>query len=115
MCGDEMDLNTFIRLYREFLKESQQKGWLIEVLIEEFGNYLVSIKNMEGIEVQFFIELDLENYVSLSDTTNQSRLDYGVIRQKGKGDLFAQEVLEAFHAYWAKQPKRKSTFIIYKP
>lgn len=111
-----MDLNTFIRLYQEFLNESEQKGWMIEVLIEEFGNYLASIKNIEGIEVQFFIELDLENYVQLSDTTNQSRLNYGVIRQEGEGDLFAKEVLEAFHQYWAKHsPKQNSIFILYKP
>ncbi|MGM0875888.1 MAG: hypothetical protein ACQEWV_14115 [Bacillota bacterium] len=111
-----MDLNTFIRLYQEFLNESEQKGWTIEVLIEEFGNYLASIKNIEGIEVQFFIELDLENYVQLSDTTNQSRLNYGVIRQEGEGDVFAKEVLEAFHQYWAKHSsKRNSIFILYKP
>lgn len=111
-----MDLNTFIRLYQEFLNESEQKGWAIETLIEEFGNYLTSIKNMEGIEVQFFIELDLENYVQLSDKTNQSRLNYGVIRKKGEGDLFAKEVLEAFHQYWAKHStKRNSSLILYKP
>jgi hypothetical protein len=110
-----MNLNTFIRLYQEFLHESEQRGWIIEVIMEEFGNYLSSIKNVEGIEVQFFIELDLENYVQLSDTTNQSRLKYGVIRQKGKGDLFAKEVLEAFYQYWAKHsPRRNSTFILYK-
>ena len=110
-----MDLNIFIRLCQGFLNEGKQKGWLIEVLIEEFGNYLASIKNIEGIEVQFFIELDLENYVQLSDTTNQSRLNYGVVRQKGEGDLFAKEVLEAFHQYWAKHsPKRKSIFFLYK-
>ena len=111
-----MDLNTFIRLYQEFLNESEQKGWTVEILIEEFGNYLTAIKNIEGIEVQFFIELDLENYVQLNDTTNQSMLNYGVIRQVGEGDLFAKEVLEAFHQYWEKHsPKRRSTFIIYKP
>jgi len=75
-----------------------------------------SHKNMEGIEVQFFIELDLENYVQLNDTTNQSMLNYGVIRQEGKGDLFANEVLEAFHQYWEKHSlKRNSIFILYKP
>ena|SRR3954469_10488652 len=111
-----MNLNTFIRLYQEFLNESEQKGWIIEVLIEEFGSYLASIKSIEGIEVQFFIELDLENYMQLSDTTNQSRLNYGVIRHKGEGDLFAKEVLEAFHQYWAKHSsKRNPTFILYKP
>ena len=110
-----MDLNTFIRLYQEFLNESEQKGWIVEVLIEEFGNYLAAIKNAEGIEVQFYIELDLENCIHLSGTTNQSKLDYGVIRQEGEGDLFAKEVLEAFHQYWEKHStKRKSTFILYK-
>jgi hypothetical protein len=110
-----MDLNTFVRLYQEFLVESEQKGWMIEVLIEEFGNYLASIKNIEGIEVQFFIELDVDNSVQLSGTKNQSRLDYGVIRQDGEGDLFAKEVLEAFHQYWAKHSsKRSSSFILYK-
>jgi|SRR4051812_15350227 hypothetical protein len=116
MCGDYMDLNTFIKLYKEFLNESEQKGWIIEVLIEEFGNYLVSLTNIEGIEVQFFIELDLENYEQLSETTNQSMLNYGVIRKKGEGDLFAKEVLEAFHKYWAQHStKRKSSFFVYKP
>ena len=111
-----MDLKTFIRLYQEFLNEGKQKGWIVEVLIEEFGNYLAAIKNIEGIEVQFFMELDLENYVRLSDTTNQSRLNYGVIRQEGEGDVFAKEVLEAFHQYWAKRAtKRNSSFILYKP
>lgn len=110
-----MDLKTFIRLYKEFLIEGEQKGWIIEVLIEEFGNYLAAIKNIDGIEVQFFIELDLENCVSLSGKTNQSMLNYGVLRQQGKGDLFAKEVLESFHAYWAKHtPRRKSSFILYK-
>ena len=110
-----MELNTFIRLYKEFLNESEQKGWMIEVLIEEFENHLASIKNVEGIEVQFFLELDLENYVQLSDTKNQSKLKYGVIRQKGKGDSFAKEVLEAFHQYWAKHSTKRRTFILYKP
>jgi hypothetical protein len=111
-----MDLNTFIRLYQEFLNESELKGWMIEVLKEEFGNYLASIKNIEGIEVKFFIELDLENYVQLSDTTNQGRLNYGVIRQEGEGDLFSKEVLEAFHQYWAKHsPKQNSILFLYKP
>jgi hypothetical protein len=35
-----MELNIFVKLYQDFLKESKQKGWMIEVLIEEFGNYL---------------------------------------------------------------------------
>jgi hypothetical protein len=111
-----MDLNTFIKLYQEFLNEGKQKGWVIEILTEEFGSYLASIKNMEGIEVQFFIELDLENCVPLSDTTNQSRLKYGVIRKKGEGDIFGKEVLESFHQYWTKHSsKRNSIFILYKP
>ena len=110
-----MDLNTFIRLYQAFLKECEQKGWIIEILIEEFGNYLAAITNIDGIEVQFYIELDTENCVQLNDTTNQSNLDYGVIRDEGAGDLFAKEVLEEFHQYWVKHiPKRYSSFIIYK-
>jgi hypothetical protein len=109
-----MDLNTFIRLYQEFLKECTRKGWNIEVLIEEFGNYLAAIKNPAGIEVQFYIELDLDNSVQLNDKTNQSKLDYGVIRDSGKGDVFAKEVLDEFHQYWKSHlPKRYSSFIIY--
>lgn len=110
-----MDLNTFVRLYQEFLNESEQKGWIIKTLTEEFGNYRSSIKNLEGIEVQFFLKLDLENYVKLSDKKNQSKLNYGVIRKQGKGDLFAKEVLEAFHKFWAKQSRKRRHFILYKP
>ncbi|WP_338448155.1 hypothetical protein R4Z09_18155 [Niallia oryzisoli] len=110
-----MNLKAFIKLYQDFLQESEQKGWKIEVLIEEFGNYLASIKNIEGIEVQFFIELDLENSEKLSDTTKQSNLNYGVIRKKGEGDAFAKEVLDAFHEYWSKHSVKRKTFIIYKP
>ncbi|MEH7095535.1 hypothetical protein [Neobacillus vireti] len=110
-----MDLNTFIRLYQAFLKECGQKGWMIEILIEEFGNYLAAITNMDGIEVQFYIELDLENSVQLNGAVNQSRLDYGVIRDVGEADLFAKEVLEEFHQYWVNHiPKRYSSFILYK-
>lgn len=111
-----MNLSTFIKLYEEFLNESEQKGWIIEVLIEEFGNHLTAITNSEGIEVQFFIELDLENDVQLHDATNQRKLNYGVIRQKGEGDLFAKEVFDAFLHYLEKHSlKRSSTFMIYKP
>ena len=110
-----MELNTFIHLYHEFLKECKQKGWMVEVLIEEFGNYLAAIKNSEGIEVQFFIELDLENYVKFSDQKKQSGLNYGVLRQEGVGDLFAKEVLEEFHQYWVKYSQlQKSVLIFYK-
>ncbi|MEH7418661.1 hypothetical protein V7266_25700, partial [Neobacillus drentensis] len=64
---------------------------------------------------QFYIELDLENCVQVNGTTNQSKLDYGVIRDEGKGDLFAKEVLEEFHQYWVKHiPTRYSSFILYK-
>ncbi|WP_445506879.1 hypothetical protein [Niallia sp. 03190] len=108
-----MDLNKFIKIYQEFLYECEQKGYMNEVLIEEFGNYLVSIKNMDGIEVQFFIELDVENSVQLYDTTYQTRLKYGVIRKKGEEESFSKKVLEAFHQCWAKHsPKRKSIFIL---
>lgn len=111
-----MDLNTFVLLYQEFLKEHEGKGWVIEVLKEEFGNHLTSITNKEDIEVKFFIEVDLENIVQLNDKTNQSSLKYGVIRQQGVGDLFAKEVLDAFHKYVAKHsPKQKSFFYYYKP
>lgn len=110
----EMDLNTFIRLYQEFLKECASKGWIIEVLIEEFGNHLAAIKNSAGIEVQFYIELNLDNSVQLNNKTNQSNLDYGVIRDSGKGDVFAKEVLDEFHQYWKSHlPNRYSSFIIY--
>ena len=110
-----MDLNTFTKLYKDFLRESENKGWITEVLIEDFGNYLASVKNIEGLEVQFFIELDLENYVQLNDTTYQSKLNYGVLRKKGEGEMFAKEVLEAFHQYWTEHSsKRKATFILYK-
>lgn len=92
----EMDLNTFIRLYQEFLKECASKGWIIEVLIEEFGNHLAAIKNSAGIEVQFYIELNLDNSVQLNNKTNQSNLDYGVIRDSGKGDVFAKKYWMSF-------------------
>jgi hypothetical protein len=111
-----MELNTFVRLYQDFLNESELKGWTIEVLIEEFGNYRSAIKNTDGIEVQFFIKLDQENCVQLNNKKKQSKLNYGVIRKQGKGDLFAKEVLEAFHQYWAKHAaKRKASFFLYKP
>jgi hypothetical protein len=111
-----MDLNTFIRLYKEFLHECEKKGWSVEVLIEEFGNYLVAIKSIEGMEVQFFIELDLDHCEKINDKTHQSNLKYGVIREKGTGDIFAKEVFDSFHQYWAKQSLKKSTsFILYKP
>lgn len=111
-----MDLNLFIQIYRAFLMESEQQGWMVEVLVEEFGNYLASIKNEEGTEVQFYIELDLEHCEKVSGKTQQSKLDYGVIRQQGTGDLFAKEVLDAFHQYWIQHvPSKISSFIINKP
>lgn len=110
-----MDFNTFIRLYKEFLQECGQKGWSTEVLIEEFGNYLVAITSMEGMEVQFYIELDLDNSKKINDKTHQSNLNYGVIRKKGAGDIFAKEVLDSFHQCWAKQShKKRASFILYK-
>jgi len=110
-----MDLNTFTKLYKDFLTESANKGWTTEVLIEDFGNYLASVKNADGLEVQFFIELDVENSVQLTDTTYQSKLNYGVLRRKGEGEQFAKDVLEAFHQYWKQRSsKRKATFILYK-
>lgn len=102
-----MHLKTFMNLYKEFLHECEKNGWLVEVLIKKFGNHLAAITSEEGIEVQFFIELDLENYEKLSDQTNQSILKYGVIRQKGEGDIFGKEVLEQFHSYLAKQSAKK--------
>ena len=110
-----MKLNTFIRLYQQFLKESEHKGWMIEVLREEFGNYQTSIKNKEGVEVQFFIKLDLENTVQLSETTHQSRLNYGVIRQVEEAELFAKEVMGAFRQCWAKHSKKRKSIFLYKP
>jgi hypothetical protein len=112
----QMDINTFIQLYKGFLSESEKKGWIIEILVEEFGDYLASIKNTDNIEVKFFVKLDIENNVQLSKKTMQSKLNYGVIRQKEKGDIFAKEVLEAFHQYWAKRSsKRNSIHFFYKP
>ncbi|OIK13654.1 hypothetical protein BIV60_13715 [Bacillus sp. MUM 116] len=111
-----MDLNTFIKIYQAFLLECEQKGWQIEVLVEEFGNHLASIKNNEGTEVQFFIELDVENSEKLNDKKNQGKLDYGVLRKQGAEDIFAQEVLDAFHQFWTKNvPRRISSFIVNKP
>jgi tartrate dehydratase alpha subunit/fumarate hydratase class I-like protein len=110
-----MDLNTFVQLYQGFLNESEKKGWVIETLIQEFGNHLTSITNMDGIEVHFFLELDMENCVQLSEKKIESKLNYGVIRQKGNGDLFANEVLEEFRQYCSTNtPKRQATFILYK-
>ena len=91
-----MDIKTFMNLYKEFLLQCEQKGWLVEVLVKKFGNHLAAITSQEGIEVQFFFELDLENVEKLTEKTNQSILKYGVIRQKGKGDIFGKEVLEHF-------------------
>ncbi|MDR6998975.1 hypothetical protein [Neobacillus niacini] len=110
-----MDLNSFIKIYQEFLKESEQKGWVTKVLIEEFGNHLAFIKNREGIEVEFFIELDSENGVQVRDQLHPSRLNYGVIRQDGKGNSFAKEVLDAFNEYWAKHSRNRNTIHLYKP
>ena len=42
-----MNLNTFIQLYKEFLKECKQKGWSVEILIEDTGDYLTLLKNKE--------------------------------------------------------------------
>lgn len=110
-----MDLNTFITIYQEFLNEGRAKGWMVEILIEEFGNHLASITNQDGIEVEFFIELDLENDVCLSEKTRQTTMDYGVLRKKGEGDFFAKEVLDSFHHYWAKKlSKRSMSFIVHK-
>ena len=111
-----MNLNTFIDLYKEFLKECKQKGWSVEILIEDSGDYLTLLKNSEGIEVEFYIEIDFENYVQVNDKTNQTRLQYGVIRKEGEGNLFAKQVLDLFHKYLAKRsPKRRSYLIRYLP
>ena len=111
-----MHFITFIALYKEFLKECKKRGWSVEILIEDTGNYLTLIKNIEGIEVEFYIEVDFENYVQLNDKTNQTRLQYGVIRKEGEGNLFAKQVLDLFHKYLAKRsPKRRSYLIRYLP
>jgi hypothetical protein len=112
-----MDIKTFMNLYKEFLLQCEQKGWLVEVLVKRFGNHLAAITSQEGIEVQFFFELDLENVEKLTEKTNQSILKYGVIRQKGKGDIFGKEVLEHFHSHLAKHSpkKRNSKLIFYNP
>ncbi|WP_071394330.1 hypothetical protein [Bacillus tuaregi] len=108
-----MNLKTFLQLYEDFLLDGEKKGWTIEILIKEFGNYLASIKNQAGVEVQFFIELDLENSETVTQTMKQSNLNYGVIRQKGEGDAFAYEVLDSFHQYWAKHSLKRKTYFIY--
>lgn len=109
-----MELQAFVKLYKEFLQECKENGLYIEILIEEFGNYLALLKNKNGKEVQFFIEVDLENLVKLNEKKRQSLLDYGVIRTKGEGDQFANEILHAFHSYVNRQyPSRK--YIYYNP
>jgi len=109
-----LDLHAFIDLHKLFLQECEQKGWNVEVVIEEFGNYLTIIKNTEEIEVQFFIEVDLEKTKTLNNNKQQCMLDYGVIREEGIGERFAKEVLDAFHSYITKQlPSRK--YIYYHP
>lgn len=109
-----VDLNAFIELHKQFLKECEQKGWNVEVLIEEFGNHLTLLTNTEEIEVQFFIEVDLDKTKTLNNKKQQSMLDYGVIREEGKDEGFAKEVLDAFHSYMTEQlPSRK--YIYFTP
>ena len=111
-----MNLNTFIQLYKEFLIECKQKEWSVEVLIEDTGDYLTLLKNEKGIEVEFYIEVDFENHVKLNDTTNETKLEYGVIRKEGEGNVFAKQVLEVFHRHLTKHSqKRRSYFIHYLP
>lgn len=111
-----MDLKTFISLYKNFLHECEQNDWHVTILVKKFGHQLASISNKKGIEVQFFFEIDLEHVVKLSESKNQSMLKYGVIRQKGEADVFAKEVLDAFHQHLAKhQPKQKTKLIYYIP
>ena len=97
-----MNLKTFIQLYKEFLLECKQKGWSVEVLIEDTGDYLALLKNDKGIEVEFYIEVDFENHVKVDDTTNQTKLEYGIIRKERDGNVFAKQVLEAFHRLLTK-------------
>ena len=111
-----MDLKTFINMYKNFLQECEKAGWRVTILVKKFGRQLVSITNKEGIEVQFFFEIDLEHVVKLSETTNESMLKYGVIRQKGEADVFAKTVLDVFHRHLVQhQPKQKTKLIYYIP
>lgn len=109
-----MELQAFVQQYKGFLHECKEKGWYTEILIEEFGNYLALLRNNNEIEVQFFIEVDVESLVKLNEKKRQSLLNYGVIRTKGEGDQFANEILHAFHSYMNRQyPSRK--YIYYDP
>ena len=111
-----MDLTTFIGLYKDFLQECEKNGWIVEIEVKKFGYNLASITNPDGIKVQFFFEVDLENFEKLTETTNQSILKYGVIRKQGIADLFAKDVLEEFHQHLAKHsPKKNSKLIFYMP
>ena len=111
-----MELNTFVRLYQEFLHECTEKGWMIEILIEEFGNYLAAIKNSDRIEVQFFMKLDLENCVQLSDIKNQSKLQYGVIRPERNRRLIWKRSIRRLSTCIGQNIHRgRKTFILYKP
>ena len=107
-----MHFITFIALYKEFLKECKKRGWSVEILIEDTGNYLTLIKNIEGIEVEFYIEVDFENYVQLNDKTNQTRLQYGVVRKDQEGNAFAKQVLGLFHQYLARHSSKKRSYMI---
>lgn len=111
-----MDLKTFVNKYKSFLYDCEQNNWKVEILIEEFGNHLAAIKNQEGIEVQFFIEVDFQNYEKVSEKTHQSKLNYGVIRKEGIADIFAKKVMETFYQQLASpSSKQKSKILYYVP
>ncbi len=102
-------------MYKSFLHECEE-SWNVEVKVIKFDYQLASITNADGIEVKFFFEIELDQVIKLSETKNQSVLKYGVIRQKGEGDIFAKEVLDHFHCHLAEHtPKHRTKLIYYKP
>ncbi|WP_338469483.1 hypothetical protein R4Z10_11680 [Niallia sp. XMNu-256] len=110
-----MELKAFMNMYENFLQELKE-SWHVEVKEKRFGYQLTSITNDENIEVQFFFEINLDQVAKISETTNQSVLKYGVIRQKGTGDIFAKEVLDRFHCHLAEhKPKHRTKLIYYIP
>ncbi|MBM7660364.1 hypothetical protein JOC85_001131 [Bacillus mesophilus] len=103
-----MNSKQFVEIYEAFLSECHDKGWTIDIIEPSLRNHIASITNQEGMEVQFTIEVDFDNYQELYGSTKQSMMNYGILKPEGDDDSFAKEVKYAFEAFMERHASKQS-------